>query len=415
LGRGGCRSIAGALALCRKASAANDPLEFVFGDLLETFTEAETKALAALTYFSQKIAVKFIAELASLSPTAAQTALGDLANRALVIPDEADETFALVPMVADFLRAKRPGLVAETGDRLEKRAYGLIIENGYDKHARFPALEAAWPGIAPALPIFLAGDNQRLQTVCDALGQFLHFQGRWDENVALCEKAEARAVAAADYDNAGWRAHEAGFIHFLRQQADAVLTCADRAAAHWARAKGGARERAFAIRLRGLGHQLKAEYPAAIAAYREALEMLRSLDAESVDVAIGLSDLADVERASGDRAAAEGHNRQALHIARVIGNAEIVAGETGNLAELALDRNDWPAAETLAREALRLSEAVHRQELIALDSRCLAQALVRQGKAAEALPHARRAVEICTRLGSSDLAAAQATLRGCEG
>jgi hypothetical protein len=232
LGRGGCRSIAGALALCRKAFAANDPLEFVFGDLLETFTEAETKALAALTYFSQKTAVKFIAELASLSPTAAQTALGDLANRALVIPDEADETFALVPMVADFLRAKRPEMVAETGDRLEKRAYALIIENGYSKHDRFPALEAAWPSIAPALPLFLAGDNARLQTVCDALRTLFEFQGRWDEWLALCEKAEARAVAAADHDKAGWRAFDIGYIHYLRQQADAVLTCADRAAAH---------------------------------------------------------------------------------------------------------------------------------------------------------------------------------------
>ena len=232
LGRGGCRSLAGALALCRKASAANDPLEFVFGDLLETFTEAETKALASLTYFSQKVAVKFIAELAGLSPTAAQTALGDLANRALVIPDEADETFALVPMVADFLRAKRPEMVAETGDRLEKRAYALIIENGYSKHDRFPALEAAWPSIAPALPLFLAGDNARLQTVCDALRTLFEFQGRWDEWLALCEKAEARAVAAADHDKAGWRAFDIGYIHYLRQQADAVLTCADRAAAH---------------------------------------------------------------------------------------------------------------------------------------------------------------------------------------
>ena len=87
---------------------------------------------------------------------------------------------------------------------------------------------------------------------------------------------------------------------------------------------------------------------------------------------------------------------------------------TGNLAALALDREDWQAAETLAREALPLSEAVHRQELIALDNRRLAHALVRQGKAAEALPYARRAVEIYTRLGAPALAAAQAILAECE-
>jgi len=40
---------------------------------------------------------------------------------------------------------------------------------------------------------------------------------------------------------------------------------------------------------------------------------------------------------------------------------------------------------------------------------------MRQGKAADALPYARRAVEIYTRLGSPNLADAQAILRECEG
>ena len=415
LGRGSCRSLAEALDLCRHAATANDPLEFIFGDLLETFTEAETKVLAALTYFTQKIKVRFIADLAVLSPTTAQTALGDLANRALVMPDEADETYALVPMVADYLRIKRPEVVAETGDRLEKLAYALIIENGYEKHDRFPVLEAAWPGIAPALPLFLAGNNARLQTVCVALQHFLHFQGRWDEWLAFYEKAEAKAAAAADHAEAGWRAYHVGTIHYLRQQADAVLACADRAAVHWARAKAGARERSCALGLRGLGHQLKKDYPAAITAYREALDLDRSRAAESADVAACLNDLASAESGSGDYTAAEGHYREALRVARAVGDDEGVAIYTGNLADVALDREEWTAAEALAREALPLSEAVYRQELIAEDNRRLAKALVRQGKAAEALPHAERAVDILARLGSPDLEDAQKTLEECQG
>jgi tetratricopeptide (TPR) repeat protein len=352
--------------------------------------------------------------VASLSQPAAQAALGDLANRSLVVPDQEERAFALVPMVAEFLRRSRPEVVAETGDRLEQRAYALIVENGYSKHDRFPLLDANWPSVAPALPLFLAGPNPRLQTVCGALVYFLEFTGRWDEWLSLEQQAETKAVLAGDHDNAGWRAYEAGWVYYLRQQADAVPNCADRAAVHWQTAQSGARECAFAIRLRGLGYQLKADYSAAIAGYRESLDLWRSLSAESEDVAIGLNQLASAERDSGDLAAAERDYREALRIARAVGNAEVVASITGNLAELALDRKDWPEAEALAREALSLSEKLRRQELIAWDCWVLAQALVRQGKPTEALSYARRAVDIYTRLGSPRLEDARAILAECE-
>ena len=462
IGRGSCRNFTDALAFLRSCPPENDPLEFIFGDLAQEFTPEETKVLCALTYFTLPAEVKHIAAIAgfgeppasSLSSirnggegqgeealgiaggetprparpsrdegsdalpgalVAVETALDSLANRSLVVPDQEERAYALVPMVAQFLRKSLPKVVKETGDRLERRAYALIIENGYQKHDRFPVLEAAWPSIAPALSLFLAGDNARLQTACSALAKFLEFQGCWDEWLALSKKAESKAVAAADHDNAGWRAYQAGMIHVFHQQADAVLTCVGRASAHWDRAQAGVRERASAIILRGSGHQLKKDYPAAIAAYRESLELYRSLGAESEDVAIGLSALAAVEQLSGDLAAAESHFCEALRAARAVGSPEGVALLTGNLAELSLDRKNWPAAETLAREALRLAEAVHRQELIAEDNRRLAQALVRQGKVAEALPQAKLAVEIYTRLGSPDLEEARATLRECEG
>jgi tetratricopeptide (TPR) repeat protein len=143
---------------------------------------------------------------------------------------------------------------------------------------------------------------------------FLDFTGRWDDLLWLHEQAEARALTAGDKENAGWRAYEAGWVYYLRGQADQVLACAARAAEHWQ--ESAPRNKATAIRLRGLGNRLKKDYPAAIAAYREALDIYRALSPESNDVASALNDLAGVERANKDYAAAERDYREALRIAK---------------------------------------------------------------------------------------------------
>ncbi len=414
LGRGSCRTLIDALQFLRSCPPDNDPLEFIFGDLAREFTAEEIRSLIALTYFKQPATVVHVAELTELDEASVETALRTLANRSLVVPNQEETAFALVPMVDDFLRRKWPEDVRETGSRLEQRAYELILENGFSKHERFPVLDAAWPTVAPALPLFFAQSNPLLQAVCQALASFLEFSGRWDEWLALNQQAEVKAVAAGDPGNAGWRAYQAGAVHSRRGQADAVLACADRAAAHWQTAQAGAHERACAIALRGRGHEGKADYPAAIAAYREALDLHRSESAESDEVAIDLNDLASAERLSGDLDAAERDYREALRIARAVGHAALMALVPGNLAVLALDRQDWPGAEILAREALALCETIGRQELIASNCDRLAEALVTQGKKAEALPHSQRAVEIYTQLGSSDLESARVTLAKCE-
>ncbi|HEY9405116.1 MAG TPA: AAA family ATPase, partial [Pyrinomonadaceae bacterium] len=276
LGRAGsnCRTIAQACAYMKTAPPANDPLEFIFGDLLDTFTESEMTVLAALTHFTQPAKVEWITELARLAQLAAQTALEDLAARALIVSDEAAETFFLPALAAAFLRRKRPAPVAQAGERLIKRVYALVLENGYEQYKRFPKIEAEWPTIVAALPLFLQGDNARFQRLCKALNRFLEFSGRWDDWLSLSEQSEEKALSMNDFYMAGWRAYLAGHIYELRQEANHVLACATRCEAHWQKANVGAIEKAAATRLRGLGHQLEGNYSTAMAAFKKSLALL---------------------------------------------------------------------------------------------------------------------------------------------
>jgi hypothetical protein len=75
--------------------------------------------------------VKHIAEVADCDERSVGIALRSLINRSLVLPDADHQAFALVPLVADFLRIKRPAVITETGSHLEKRAFTLILENNW--------------------------------------------------------------------------------------------------------------------------------------------------------------------------------------------------------------------------------------------------------------------------------------------
>jgi tetratricopeptide (TPR) repeat protein len=421
LGRttGRCRTVAEAVERLREAhrlqklNEKNDPLDFVFGDLVETFTADETAVLAALVHFNQPAHLEWLLPLAELSPTAAETALDGLRDRALLVEDDHAGTWLLPPLAARFLRRTRPEAVGVSGERLADQAYALAVENGYDKYVRFPTLEAAWPQLAAALPVLIAGDNRRMHTVCDALFDFFYFSGHWDDLLSLSAEAERRAERTSDFQNAGRRAFEAGWCHSMRGQSTEVLASADRAAAHWQAARAGKRERASAIQLRGLGYKLERNYPAAITAFHEALDLWRSLSPKSLDVATGLNSLAEALRQSSQFDEAESNYREALAIAKGLSYPEGVTNCTGNLAELALDREQWPEAEHLAREALKLAEEVGRKELIANDCRILAKALAQQGRGAEGHCHAERAVAIYTELRSPILIEAQAALDEC--
>ncbi len=416
LGREGSKiyTIAEASTFIEEAPKNNDPLEYIFGDLLETCSPDETKVLAALTYFSLPAKLKWIADMTTLRERACETALEDLTDRSILTSDLPAQTYFLPPLTAKFIRTRRPEAVTQTGDALTDRAYALAMQYGGDtNYEGFRTLDAEWDFISAALPRLLMGDNDRLQTVCDQIQKYLEFAGKWDETIWLYEQAEARALATADNENAGWRAYREGFTYFLRNQPAEVLTCAARAAEHWQ--DSAPRNKATAINLRGLGHMLNEDYNSAIAVYREALGIYRSISPESDDVTIALVYLAEAERYNKDYPAAERDYREALRIAKINKNNEHIANYTSNLALLALDREQWAEAESLAREALALAEKVGRQELIASNCHHLAKALLKQNKNLdEALSLSRRAVEIFTRLRSPSLQSAQETLTEIE-
>lgn len=421
LGRttGRCRTVSQAVERLQEAhrlqrvGEKNDPLDFIFGDLVETFTADETEVLAALVHFTGPVPMEWLLPLTGLSSMAMETALDGMRDRALLVEDDQAATWQLPPLAARFLRRARPEAVGVSGERLAKQVYAIAVENGYENFERFSVLESVWPQISAAMPVLIAGENRRLQTVCDALRTFLDYSGRWDELLSLQSEGENRAEQARDYDTAGWRAYFAGAWYERRGNFAEVLACADRATAYWQVARVGGRERAAATTLRGHGHLGAGDYHAAIAAYRNALDLLRSLAPNSEEVGVVLNDLADAFQKAGIFNEAEIHYREALAIAKVHNKSGSIAIYIGNLAHLMLDREQWQEAERLAREALKVAELIGRKESIAEVSWHLGKALVRQGRGAEGLGYAERAVTIFKELRSSNLADAQAVLSEC--
>ncbi|HEY3840043.1 MAG TPA: tetratricopeptide repeat protein [Bryobacteraceae bacterium] len=419
LGRPGsqCSTVAEACAFLRGAPADDDPLEYIFGDLLDTFSASETAALAVLTQFHEPIEVRLAAELSAVTIPQAQTALEDLTDRALVVADAAAQRFFLPPLAAKFLGDKRPDAVKSIGERLAERAHRVAVENGDLNFDRFPVLEAEWPIISAALPWLPDADNARLHQTCGALRKFLEFSGRWDDWLRLLTQAEQAANGANGFLAAGRWACDAAWIHYLRDETSALAAAVERAESQWRRPGSGAGplEFAKAMRLRGLAQQSAGNNEAAASSFREALDLCREADTRGDLIAGVLNHLANLDRQAKRYVEAEVSYREALEKAQKCGHREGIASYTGNLSLLESDQGHWDRAESYARRALELSEEIGRKELIASNSARLARAVARQNRRPEGVPYAKRAVDIFGKLRlARQLAWAQEILAECE-
>jgi hypothetical protein len=75
IGRGSCLTIADAIEYLRSCPEENDPLEFIFGDLVKDFSESETRLLCLLCYFTLPAKVEHVAELTGCSESRADQCL----------------------------------------------------------------------------------------------------------------------------------------------------------------------------------------------------------------------------------------------------------------------------------------------------------------------------------------------------
>lgn len=416
LGRSGsqCRTVADALKFLENAPDHNNPIDYVLGDLVDTLDARSVNLLAALSYFYLPAKPAWVAQIAQVTEAYAMTELEDLSERALVIGDAQFEKYILPGVVASYLRQQQAAALTQTADRLNAYVYDLVRQyGGFDNLAGFQVLEEQWPMVAAALPLYQHDTNARFQQVCQWLYSFLSSSGRWDEQLALHAEGEKSAIAANDWINAGWRVYGMAFVYRERNQTPELVECARRVNTYWS--APSVHERVFAVRLVGQVAMAERNYPAAVTAFRESLDLQRAFDPGSPEVTLALNSLAGAEARVGDFAAAERHYHEGFELAKQKNYPKHQAHIGCNLARLAVRQQKWNEAEALAREAFVLLESFQSQDLNARNYLTMAQALAGQGRPAEGRPYAARAVELFSRMRSSDLEAAQVVLKECGG
>ncbi|TFI52508.1 tetratricopeptide repeat protein [Mastigocladus laminosus UU774] len=429
----GC-SISTALERLRNAPDSAELYGFLFADTASDLSDNDRTVLSALAIFRTPATTVALVDATGLVGNEIRVSVDKLVTLSLV-NDLEGERFGLHPLTRTYVRAALDGTESIGTTLLERvfqflggaikfdsaaqrkvlrywvdyaQKYGGSSEN----YKTFDKLEAEWQnleGVATTLRE-IAGipgtlkDRQAAQMLIDlenALYQFLLFRGYWDEAVRLGEWRYQAGKALNQWSDAGWGAHHVAWIHYCRAETERAASWAARMA-QVIKQGGSRRDKAVAIQLQGQIAKQRQEYAEAEQLYQDALAIYRELGDEDMETN-ALNNLGNVARSQGQYDRAESYYKQALAIAEKLGNKELIASWCGNLGLLALDRNRPTEAHPWYERELALAQEVGRQDLVADAQEGLAEVLEKEGRYAEALELAQKALEIRERLRDRDL------------
>ncbi len=417
------KTVAEAIKFMRQAPSSNDPLDYVFGDLLNSLIPTEKMVLSIMVFLNTSPKIEWIAKTIGYSETTIETVCDELVNRSILVTIQETNSYFLPHISRQFIKKKLTKEVTEAEKKLANHAFKVVVEFGGKKNPQTQKyLTQNWPLIFAALPFYIKHDNVKLQIVCDALDSFLSSNGLLDEWLWLNEQAEIVAYSNEDHDNAGAKAYKVGLIHSYRGESADVLLYAKRAEEHWKefnfKNETFKSAEPFVNYLRGIGYKLEKDYPKAIKCVNNAIKEWEILLPTGTGMADSLNilgeiqiELGETENSETNYSNAEIHINEALRIANKISYTEAKAKYKGNLARLALKCNDWSKAIILANEALIEAKDIGDQEELARSNLVLASAYLQLGYVGnKGLETSQEAVEIFTRLRHKDLPLAEKLL-----
>ncbi len=425
VGRSGTdiKTISEAIKFMRQAPRDNDPLEYVFGDLLNSLIPSEKVVLAAMVFLSLSPKVEWIVKITSYTETTIKMIWEELVNRSIIISVKEHNEYFLPQITRHFIKNKLPKEVFDAETKLAHFTFRMVLEYGGSKfNQKQDLLTQNWIPIFASLPYFIKNDNEKLQIICDALDAFFSTSQLLDEWLWINQQAEIVALANYDYDNAGARAYKTGLIYSYREQSAEVLQYAKRAENNWNelmyKKESYNPTKPLVNYLRSIGYKIEKNYPRAIEEVSIALDTWKSFAPEGAEIAEAYNLFGEIQIEQGisdelrtNRQEIELNISEAMRIADIISYKEIKTRSLGNFAQLALKCEDWEKAIEFANEAIKEAKNINYQEGIAKGSFILASSYMQLGYAGDkGIAASREAFDIYNRLRHKDLPSAEKLL-----